>query len=99
MMVIVASQEMRGLNGNIVDPITVGRYIGQQDAYITEIFEGDIIKYDDYYAAVLFDNDDAQYMIGFTNGEREYFCNMCSADCEILGNVYDDPEREIWYRK
>ena len=80
---------------HIVDPTTVGRYIGQQDAYGTEIFEGDIIKYDDYYGVVLFDNDDAQYMIRFTNGEREYFCNMCSADCEVCGNIYDDPEWEF----
>lgn len=75
-----------------VAPDSVGRYIGRTDAYGNKMFEGDIIKYDDWCGVVVFDNDDAQFVVQFTDGDIENFCNLCSGDCEIYGNVYDNPE-------
>ena len=71
---------------------SVGRYIGRTDAYGNKMFEGDIIKYDDWCGVVVFDSDDAQFVVQFTDGGTENFCNLCSEDCEIYGNVYDNPE-------
>lgn len=77
---------------NAVDPATVGRYIGRTDTYGNKMFEGDIIKYDDWCGVVVFDNDDAQFVVRFTDGDVENFCNLCSGDCEVIGNIYDNPE-------
>lgn len=77
---------------NAVDPTTVGRYIGRTDAYGNKMFEGDIIKYDDWCGVVVFDSDDAQFVARFIGGDVESFDNLYIGDCEVIGNIYDNPE-------
>lgn len=81
-----------GFERFLVNPDTVGRYIGRTDTYGNKMFEGDIVKYDDWCGVVTFDSDDAQFVVQFTDGDTENFCNLCSGDCEIYGNVYGNPE-------
>lgn len=36
--------------------------------------------------------DDAQFVVRFIGGDVESFDNLYSGDCEVIGNIYDNPE-------
>ena len=86
----------RDWHGERVDPDTVGQFIGLCDKNGVRIFEGDIIEYtdgcNDWLGAVKYDGDDAQFVVRFIGGDVESFDNLYSVDCEVIGNVHDNPE-------
>lgn len=86
----------RDWHGERVDPDTVGQFIGLCDKNGVRIFEGDIIEYtdgcNDWLGAVKYDGDDAQFVVRFIGGDVESFDNLYSGDCEVIGNVHDNPE-------
>lgn len=73
-----------------VDPETVGQFTGLQDAHGTDVYEGDIVRYQ---------RNNKTYQVVFKDGifwgEGENG-NGCAAhffpSCEIVGNVIDNPE-------
>ena len=84
-----------------VDPKTVGQYTGLLDKNGKKIFEGDIVKIPLYEgcqervtAVVAWDILCAVF---YLHGKRvntdfyHYFGN----DCEIIGNIHDNPESEV----
>lgn len=79
-----------------VDPDTVGQFTGLIDKTGMKIFEGDIIEYtdgcSDWLGAVKYDGDDAQFVVRFIGGDVESFDNLYIGDCEVIGNIYDNPE-------
>ena len=79
-----------------VDPETVGRFTGLTDKNGAKIFEGDVIEHtdgcNDWLGAVEYACDDAQFVVRFIGGDVESFDNLYSVDCEVLGNIYDNPE-------
>lgn len=89
-----------GLNNSVcgleVVPATVGQFTGLTDRNGVKIFEGDVIEYtdgcNDWLGAVKYDSDDAQFVVRFIGGDVESFDNLYSGDCEVLGNIYDNPE-------
>lgn len=82
----------------IVDPETVGQYIGIKDRNSKEIYEGDIILYKGYKGRVLFNEECLQFMFETKDGGYE-FCNGQIYDerpeygtYEVIGNIYNNPE-------
>jgi uncharacterized phage protein (TIGR01671 family) len=86
----------------IVDPATVGQYIGLRDNKRTDefpkgqrIFEGDIVKYKhlmyDHFLEkrkVIYSSRYSSFIISGTN----YFPKK-SQNIVVIGNIYDNPER------
>ncbi len=81
--------------GKVVDRDTVGQYTGLTDNKGEKIFEGDIVKHDfedeqigEQYAVVDFSCKYASFMISPINDWM--YCDK--NDCEVIGNIHDNPE-------
>lgn len=82
----------------VVDPETVGQYTGLTDKNGRKIFEGDIVKIPLYAGcqekAIAVVAWDILCAVFYLHGKRvntdfyHYFGN----DCEIIGNIHDNPE-------
>lgn len=79
-----------------VIPDTFSRFTGLTDRNGVKIFEGDVIEYTDrcnnWLGAVKYASDDAQFVVRFIGGDVESFDNLYSGDCEVIGNIYYNPE-------
>lgn len=86
---------------------TVGQYTGLTDKNGKKIFEGDIVTYDDAEADYEGYHDNAFLNCGevgisawdgiyFTNRQTVEMSDLYESetmvDCEIIGNIYDNPE-------
>lgn len=84
-----------GLNNSVcglqVDPATVGQFTGLTDRNGVKIFEGDIVRYGQR-GKVEYNSGSAQFTLNFTNSTYEGFDKIPFCDCEVLGNIYDNPE-------
>lgn len=80
----------------IVNPETIGQYIGLKDRKGTNIFEGDIVDvlYDVNYIGVaterigVFEVVHNGCFMGQKGGVRYYF--IPSDECTVIGNIYDN---------
>lgn len=78
-----------------VDPETVSQFIGLTDKNGVKIFEGDIVRHGQC-GAVEYNSGSAQFALNFTDSIYEGFNNIPFipfCDCEVLGNIYDNP---VW---
>ena len=80
------------------DDYQLMQYIGLKDKNNKEIYEGDIVKIDGFdddelneHFLVKFENESARYIL---SGNRLVydFDNTYANECEIIGNIYDNPE-------
>ena len=79
--------------------VEVMQYIGLKDSNKNEIYEGDIVKIEDYFGEdiigrVIYDEATAGYVFHKGN-ERNYF--QMTLDLEsyvyyVIGNIYENPE-------
>ena len=98
---------MGGLKKIEVVPETVGQYTGLTDKNGTKIFEGDIVTYEDaeadyegYHDNVFLNCGEVELSawdgICFTNLQTVEMSDLYESetivDCEVIGNVYDNPE-------
>lgn len=85
-----------------VDLATVGQYTGLTDKNSKKIFEGDICRFygDEEYSdyEVFFTNNAPNYQaVGFyvkqlDTGAINTFDAFFASNCEVIGNIYDNPE-------
>lgn len=84
-----------------VTPETVGQYIGQPDKNGFKIFEGDILRakvrcghsYKNRVGYVVFDEVELKFALKIkTKNGYTYKTIPCTNYCEVIGNIYDNPE-------
>ena len=77
---------------------TIGQYVGQKDDRGREIYEGDIVYYDDEEEnfVVLWDEMTSRFALQ-SEGLIVDFDNCFSNDLDIIGNIYENPEQVEWY--
>ena len=83
----------------LISDVEVMQYIGLKDSNKNEIYEGDIVKIEDYFGEdiigrVIYDEATAGYVFHKGN-ERNYF--QMTLDLEsyvyyVIGNIYENPE-------
>ena len=84
-----------GLNNGVcgleVASSTDGQFTGLTDRNGVKIFEGDIVRYGQR-GKVEYNSGSAQFTLNFTNSTYEGFDKIPFCDCEVLGNIHDNPE-------
>ena len=70
-------------------PETVGQYTGLTDKNGVRIFEGDIVRYEDDIGYVIYNGDDARFLVDSPN---MYISMDYSNEFEVIGNIHDNPE-------
>lgn len=94
-----------GINGVPVEADTVGQFTGLCDKNGKEIFEGDIVRYQDtmgysFIGLIGFDEGRFGFVnrrgIGTLDKDGVYADGYCSVpytiEYEVLGNIHDNPE-------
>ena len=79
----------------IVDPHTVGQYIGLLDKNKEEAFEGDIYKIGERLYKIVYDVNQACYCglrIDANDPHKWGITYDLMKNAEIVGNIYDNPE-------
>ena len=92
-MIIKSYYPTNNIESIAVAPKTVGQYTGLTDKNGTKIFEGDICKVADLLYKVIFSY--GQWYFDIISTEYicyPYFYSHCGEHCEIIGNIFDNPE-------
>lgn len=77
----------------LIEPGTIGQYIGKKDAHGNKIFTGDMVCVDDMFWEIYYDNEDACYYLRNVRHTLSMdFVSFYDSELEIQGNIHDNPE-------
>ena len=98
---LMASIQIVLNNGNVlghieVNPDTVGQYIGVPDCKGKLIYEGDIVKDRNIGALGMVEYKNAQFVLNDIDDEIQEIRDWSSF--EVVGNIYDNPNPNEWYK-
>lgn len=69
------------------------QYTGLKDEYGDEIYEGDIVTLHNSRYKVIFNSEEARFVLRYDEFEMEIpFTNNNNERMEIIGNIYENPE-------
>lgn len=74
-----------------IDENTICQYTGLTDKNDNAIWENDIVRLDEDFYIVTWEEDDAMFALEDV-GLIESFKNVDSKWCEVVGNIIDNPE-------
>lgn len=81
-----------GIDKYAVDPATVGEFTGLKDKNGKEIYEGDIVKWDECVADYRFITQIAEVSYNKSSASFEPLGEYCYESFEVIGNIHDNPE-------
>ena len=73
-----------------VNPETVGQYTGLDDKNGKEIYEGDIVKYENMIGKIMFFH--GGFILSDFEETEEWELGVINEETEVIGNIYDNPE-------
>lgn len=82
------------------DILAIDRFMGRKDKHDNDIFESDIIKFDEHTLEIIWDDNNARFTYKILKGPkvvpdiRLYRTNKCA---EVIGNTHKKYDRE-WNR-
>ncbi len=82
----LVGNDVKALSHALVDPDTVGECTGITDKNGRLVFEGDIVRGEGVCDETITE------MVEYINGEWMPFDYIPSCECEIIGNIHDNPE-------
>ncbi len=81
------------INGSRVDPETIGQFTGLHDRNGKDIYEGDLIRDDEFTYVVYWMEDVAAFMVEEYHSECDapkiFLLSDFGRECEVVGNIHN----------
>ena len=79
----------------LVDPATVGQFTGLCDCEGKEIYEGDVVRHENYICLVVYNSTRfASFALRKDGWAFDHYFGEAfeASECQVIGNIHDSPE-------